>query len=69
MRAFLERIGILDEARHAQIVDDARLMIDEAVREMESVEPPGPDILFETIYAGVRLKDFDSALTELTATE
>jgi pyruvate dehydrogenase E1 component alpha subunit len=70
MRAFLERIGVLDEANNAQIVDAARLMIDEGVREMESADPPGPDIMFETIYAGLRLKDFDSALAELeVATE
>jgi pyruvate dehydrogenase E1 component alpha subunit len=66
MRAFLERIGVLDEARTSQIADEARIKIDQAVREMESVDPPGPDVLFETIYAGIRLKDFDSALAELT---
>jgi pyruvate dehydrogenase E1 component alpha subunit len=65
MRGFLERIEVLDEARNSQIIGDARRLIDEAVREMESLEPPGPEVLFETTYAGGRLRDFDSALAEL----
>jgi pyruvate dehydrogenase E1 component alpha subunit len=65
MRGFLERIGVLDEARNSEIIDGARRMIDEAVREMESLDPPGPEILFETTYAGERIKEFDAALAEL----
>jgi pyruvate dehydrogenase E1 component alpha subunit len=66
MRAFLDRLGVLDTARDEEINREAREKIAESVRDMESLDPPGPEVLFETTYAGGRPAAFDRALAELT---
>jgi hypothetical protein len=52
--AFLKRIGLLDDRAEASIQKQAADVIAQAVQELEEVEPPGADILFDYIYASER---------------
>jgi pyruvate dehydrogenase E1 component alpha subunit len=67
MSAFLKRLGILDEDREAEIRDEAKKSIAEAVTEMESHEQPGQEILFEGVYASGMPWTFTEGLAELQA--
>jgi pyruvate dehydrogenase E1 component alpha subunit len=65
MQAFLKRLGVLSDEGDAQMRAEVRNLIAAAVREMEEVDPPGPEILFGTTYVSGRPPAFDSALSEL----
>lgn len=69
MAGFLQRIGVIDEARLAEIEDEAKATIAEAVKEMEAITHPGQSILFDVVYASGRPWTFDEALEELEAVE
>ena len=49
--AFLRNAGILDRVLSDEIAGRCKAKIAEAVVEMESVEPPGHDVLFDHVYA------------------
>jgi pyruvate dehydrogenase E1 component alpha subunit len=48
---------------------EAKATIAEAVREMEAIEQPGREILFEGVYASGRPYSFEEGLAELAAVE
>ncbi|HEX2239701.1 MAG TPA: pyruvate dehydrogenase (acetyl-transferring) E1 component subunit alpha [Actinomycetota bacterium] len=67
MRAYLERQGVLQPTEADQIFEEARETIAQAVREMESIDRPGREVLFEHVYASGRPWSFDEGLEELRA--
>ena len=69
MAAFLTRQGILDEAGQDEIRAEAKATIAEAVTEMEAMEQPGQEILFDHVYASGRPWSFDEGLEELRSVE
>ncbi|HZA41988.1 MAG TPA: thiamine pyrophosphate-dependent dehydrogenase E1 component subunit alpha [Actinomycetota bacterium] len=69
MAAFLGRLGVLDDAGVEEIQVEARTSIAKAVTEMEDIEQPGQEILFEHVYAAGRPWTFDEGLAELRSVE
>lgn len=69
MAGFLKRQGLLDDATEEQIKQEAKESIALAVHEMESIEQPDQDILFQHVYASGRPWTFDEGLEELRAVE
>ena len=69
MAAFLGRLGVLDDAAVEEIQVEARTSIAKAVTEMEDIEQPGQEILFEHVYAAGRPWTFDEGLAELRSVE
>ena len=67
MAAFLARHGVLDAGGVDDIKAEAKQMIADAVAEMEAMEHPALDILFDHTYAGGRPWTFDEGLRELEA--
>jgi pyruvate dehydrogenase E1 component alpha subunit len=51
VRAHLQRRGLVDEAGEAALVEQLKADIDAAVSAVEAEPPPGPDALFEHVYA------------------
>jgi pyruvate dehydrogenase E1 component alpha subunit len=64
-RAFLERIGVLDDARDEEIGHEAKRRVAEAVQELESLDPPDASVLFDHVYASGRPKVYEEAMAEL----
>ena len=69
MSSFLHRLGVLDSTKEEAIRAEAKASIAESVREMEAIEQPGREILFEGVYASGRPYSFDEGLAELKAVE
>lgn len=69
MGAYLKRLGVLDDASEEAVFEDARSRIAQAVVELEAIEPPGHEIMFEHVYGGTRPPGFDDNLAELEATK
>jgi pyruvate dehydrogenase E1 component alpha subunit len=69
MGGFLRRQGLLDDGKQTEIEREAKDTIARAVKEMEAIEQPGREILFEHVYAGGRPWTFDEALDELEHVE
>ena len=65
MNAYLRRTGILDDALESSIREEAKASIAAAVKEMEAIEHPGQEILFDHVYASGRPWSFDEGLEEL----
>lgn len=63
--SFLARQGILDDDQAAAISQEAKDTMAVAVREMEAIEQPGQEILFDHVYVGGRPWTFDEGLDEL----
>ena len=51
MAAYLRRRGLLSDAVEQEMRAEARARIDQAVSDLESVEPPGAEVLFDHVYA------------------
>ena len=69
MAGFLKRLGILDDAREEEIKQEAKEAIAAAVKEMEAIEQPDQEILFEHVYASERPWTFEEGLEELRAVD
>lgn len=69
MAAFLLRRGVLDDEELQSIGAAAKKEIAEAVTEMEGIEQPGREILFDHVYASGRPWSFDEGLAELQGTD
>jgi pyruvate dehydrogenase E1 component alpha subunit len=69
MAAYLKRTGVLDEAAEDKIKEEAKASIADAVKEMEAIEQPDLNILFDHVYASGRPWTFDEGLAELRAVE
>jgi pyruvate dehydrogenase E1 component alpha subunit len=67
--AFLKRIGVIDDDRVAEIKDEAKASIADAVTEMEAMQQPAQEILFDDVYASGRPWTFDEGLEELRSVE
>ena len=65
MAAFLKRLSVIDDARHEEIVQEAKEAVAQSVKEMEAVGQPDQEILFEHVYASERPWTFDEGLEEL----
>jgi pyruvate dehydrogenase E1 component alpha subunit len=65
MAGFLKRLGILDDDTEGQMKADAKAEIADAVNEMEAMEQPGVEVLFDETYASGRPWSFDEAVDEL----
>ncbi|HEY7875774.1 MAG TPA: thiamine pyrophosphate-dependent enzyme, partial [Actinomycetota bacterium] len=65
MGAFLRRLGVLDDAKEEAIRAEAKETIAASVKEMEAIEQPSEEILFEGVYASGRPWSFDEGLAEL----
>jgi pyruvate dehydrogenase E1 component alpha subunit len=63
--AFLKRLGALDDDTEHAIKKQASELIAEAVAELEEVEPPGPDIIFDHLYASPRPWTLEEGLRDL----
>lgn len=69
MAGFLHRLGLLDDTKEAAIRDEAKQTIAAAVKQMESYEPPGLEVLFEGVYASGAPWTFQEGLEELRSVE
>ena len=65
MGRYLHRLGILDDHKEDSIRQEAKTTIASAVADMEAIEQPDQNILFDTVYASGRPWMFDEALEEL----
>jgi TPP-dependent pyruvate/acetoin dehydrogenase alpha subunit len=65
MAAFLRRQGIIDDAKEAELHDEVQAVVARAVAEMEAIDHPGRDILFEHVYASGRPWTYGEAMAEL----
>jgi pyruvate dehydrogenase E1 component alpha subunit len=69
MAGFLTRLGVIDDDQIEKIKQEAKETIASSVKEMEAIEQPGREILFEHVYASGRPWTFDESLRELTGVE
>jgi TPP-dependent pyruvate/acetoin dehydrogenase alpha subunit len=69
MQAFLDRLGILGEDGVETIRQEAKDTIAQSVKDMEAIEQPGQEILFEGVYASGKPWTFEEGLAELRAVE
>jgi pyruvate dehydrogenase E1 component alpha subunit len=64
LRLFMERKGLWTERYHTEIESDCRVLIDEAVKRAESMEPPDPKEMLAYTYVSLtkrqekEMKDF-----------
>jgi len=65
MAGFLSRLGIMDDGLEESIKAEAKQTIADAVTEMESMELPGQEVLFDGVFASGRPWTFDEGLEEL----
>jgi pyruvate dehydrogenase E1 component alpha subunit len=56
---WMKELGVLSDEREKAIHDDARAVVAGAVEELEADDPPGPDVLFDGVYASGRPWTFD----------
>ena len=66
---FLRRQGVLDDQTEEQLRAEAKATIAEAVKEMEAIEQPGLEILFDSVYASGRPWMFEEGLAELASVD
>ena len=69
MAGYLKRQGILDDVKEAEVADEAKQVIAQAVKDMEAVDQPAQDILFEHVYASGQPWTFREGLAELQDVE
>lgn len=69
MSGFLRRLGLLDDAKEEEIRAEAKALIANSVKEMESYEQPGQEILFDFVYASETPWTFKEQLEELRSVE
>ena len=69
MSGFLKRQGLLDDSAEQEVTEEARRTIAQAVSDMEAIEQPDQEILFEHVYASGRPWTFAEGLEELRAVE
>ncbi|MGH2757366.1 MAG: thiamine pyrophosphate-dependent dehydrogenase E1 component subunit alpha [Actinomycetota bacterium] len=69
MAGFLGRVGLMDDTQDEAIKQEAKAAIAASVKEMEAIEQPDQDILFQHVYAGDRPWTFEEGLRELTSVE
>jgi pyruvate dehydrogenase E1 component alpha subunit len=62
---FLRRAAVLDDERDQAIRAEAKELIAEGVRGLESIEQPGPEVLFDHVYASGKPWTFDEQLAEI----
>jgi pyruvate dehydrogenase E1 component alpha subunit len=67
MAAYLLRSALIDQGGIDDITSEAREVIRKAVEEMEAIEHPSQEILFDYVYASGRPPSYDEALEELRA--
>ncbi|MGH2755943.1 MAG: thiamine pyrophosphate-dependent dehydrogenase E1 component subunit alpha [Actinomycetota bacterium] len=65
MGAFLRRIGVMDDDLEGSIRAEAKQTIADSVTEMEAMDQPGQEVLFDGIYSSGRPWTFDEGLEEL----
>ncbi len=69
MSSFLRRIGVMDEGAEAEMRAEVKQVIADAVTEMEAMPHPGPQILFDPVYASGQPWTFNEGLAELLENE
>ncbi len=67
MASFLGRLGILGTDAAQEIQEEAKASIQDAVKEMEAIEPPGLEVIFQNVYAKNPPESFEEGLEELKA--
>jgi pyruvate dehydrogenase E1 component alpha subunit len=67
MAGFLRRENILDEDKDAAIRQEAKDMVAEGVRGLESMDLPGPEVMFDHVYASGRPWTYEEQLDEVTS--
>ena len=65
MAGFLRRQGLLDDDAEGSIRDEAKQVVAQAVTEMEAIDQPGQEILFDHVYASGKPWTFEEGLEEL----
>ncbi|HZJ51043.1 MAG TPA: thiamine pyrophosphate-dependent enzyme [Actinomycetota bacterium] len=68
-RGYLQRLGALDDDQAADIHEEAKELIAAAVVEMEALDFPGVEILFDYVYASERPVSLTEGLDELRSIE
>lgn len=69
MSGYLRRQGILDEAGEEEIRAEAKTFVANAVAEMEAMDHPGLEVLFDHVYASGNPWTFEEGLEELRHSE
>lgn len=65
MAGYLQRTGIIDASEIEDVHADAKEIMKAAVEEMERIDHPGQEILFDYVYTSGRPSGFDEGLEEL----
>jgi pyruvate dehydrogenase E1 component alpha subunit len=68
-RCYLQRLGALDDDQANDIHNEAKELIAAAVAEMEALDFPGVEVLFDFVYASGRPTSLDEGLGELRSIE
>lgn len=69
MSAYLRRQGILDETAEEEVRAEAKTFVADAVAEMEAMDHPGLEVLFDHVYASGNPWTFEEGLEELRHSE
>lgn len=67
MAGFLRREGVFDDDKDAAIRQEAKDMVAEGVRGLESMDLPGPEVMFDPVYASGRPWTYEEQLEEVTS--
>lgn len=67
MSGFLRRLGLLDDDGEASLREEAKTMMAEGVKGLEALEQPGPEVMFDHVYASGRPWTYEEALAEQRA--
>ena len=67
MASFLRRLSILDDDKDNELRVEAKEMIAEGIRGLESLEQPGPEVMFDHVYASANPWTFTEGLEEVNS--
>ncbi len=65
MFAFLSRLGVLDESTAEGYQQEAKRMVADGVKQLESIEQPGQEVLFDYVYSSGPPWTFQEGFAEL----
>jgi pyruvate dehydrogenase E1 component alpha subunit len=67
MASFLRRLSILNDDKDSELRVEAKEMIAEGIRGLESIDQPGPEVMFDHVYASTNPWTFTEGLEEVNS--
>lgn len=65
MSGFLRRLSILDDDKEQELRHEAKQMMAEGVKGLESIKQPGPEVMFDYVYKTGRPWTYEEGLEEV----